>query len=184
MTTILILVLLGVSLFSLMLFQGSRLRNMLKHDSVLFSFQEARADVVLSLADAAQDPSISKHDLIALRDLFRQSEMAIANFDKLKVEVFTLNHFINVISNVRISSEGLKSIATDHRIVQEQKIRFGTRLFNAFGVYVPFLRFRLLVKILGFFTKILIRRRIDKITSGYRMYRDLESNYNNDLSHC
>ncbi len=184
MITLLILVFLGLMLLAVMVFQSIRLRNMLKHDAVLFSFQEARAELVLSLADATHNPSIAHHDLIALRDLYRQAEVAIANFDKLKVEVFTLKHFINVISNVRISSESLKSIATHHPIVQEQKLRFGTRLFFAYGVYIPFLRFRLLVKILGFLTRFFIRRKLDKIASGYRIYRDLESNYNNDLSHC
>ncbi len=142
-----------------------RLQRLTKHDKVLYKFCQLRRDTIQVLREKSFN--LTKEEFFSIRELLFTLDEAIHNYDRLKIEIFTLGefvgeHFRKVKATVTKTKDTVTVgvVSAQFELPKNTKIRelyqaYFAAMFFAFFVYTPFIRFTIVLNGLKTLTKII-----------------------------
>lgn len=109
------------------------LRNMKKHDCVLFRFCQIRRDIMFILRD--EGFKLSKQDYRVLRFLLDITSEMIHNYNQCKITVFNLRWFMSWLKEYRKKAGKVEKLETTNPKINAIRERFKVAMLQAFLSY-------------------------------------------------
>jgi hypothetical protein len=131
------------------------LRNMAKHDKVLFAFCQNRRDLMAIIRE--KNFSLSRQDYYALRDLTEFTGETIHHFNDFKPYLFNLRRFIEYVLTVKDADESLKERHIENQEIAKLYSHFVRIMLTAFFTFTPFIKSELAIRACVFLLKAIAR---------------------------
>ena len=151
------------------------LRDMKKHDHVLYKVCQVRRDSMCYLRENWEN--LDKTDYIALRRLVEALNMVISNYNDHKTILFNLRKFKNFIREYKSFSKEVESIPTPQN--EEIKIIYNSAwiaFFSGFFAYTPLIRSEVAMRAILLITTILSKLGVRYINNSARQTIETISN--------
>ena len=136
-----------ISVMVLSLYAIWKLRQMKKHDMVLYSFCQIRREIMAMLRQ--ENFNMKKKDYFVLRNLLYFVNKTIHNYNSLKPYAFNFRKFIKYARSFKTTTEEVeKLMGTDNPKIKAIRIKMAYALVRAFFVYTPFISSTIFLHIL------------------------------------
>ena len=126
-------------------FSWKQLREVARHDGVLFPFCQLRRDVMMLLRQYYTDEiSLSREEIQALMELSKVLDKTISNYNRHKTEMFNLRKVIAYIKKYPRVLEQVKPLELpDSPKIRKLHVQFVVLSAKAFLAYTPLIRSQL-----------------------------------------
>lgn len=150
----------------LLLVAISQMREMRRHDTVLFQFCEIRRSLMKLLRD--EGPTMDYGDYAFARGMLQALNSTIHHYKEHKSRMFNVRQFYLLVKQYRASAEALAEMPTTcNDKLRDLQFEFGKTVFFGFLTFTPFYRAELTLRTLIYGAYLLRRVGVERM--AYRI---------------